>query len=176
MWSKSSSCRTIVFGRNKVRAVDDNPAAVDTTGNSRPVCAIERHRHRRSDGHGRRVAVACPECRLVVKDMTASKGFIAPAALTVAKWKPVPPGSRVCRRRPPWPGGEAGEALPLVHASRGSRRAVHRISRPAALLRSLLSGGLGFALRAEQEHYEGSDERGNSTVGNGAGNPRILHQ
>lgn len=52
----------LVCGRNKVRAVDGNPAAVDTTGNSLPVCATERHRHRRSDGHGRRVAVACPGC------------------------------------------------------------------------------------------------------------------
>lgn len=56
------------------------------------------------------------------------------------------------------------------------RRACDWTSRPAALLRSLLSGGLGSALRAEQENYEGSDERGNSTVGNGAGDPRILHQ
>ncbi|ESY03850.1 hypothetical protein X753_20260 [Mesorhizobium sp. LNJC399B00] len=103
-------------GRNKVRAADDHPAAAGTTGNSRPVCAMERHRHRRSDGHGRRVAVACPECRLVVKDMTASNGPIAPAALTVAKWKPVPARFACLAAKVRWPGGEAGEVLALVHS------------------------------------------------------------
>lgn len=141
--------------------------------------------------------------------MTASKGSIVLAALIVAKWNRCRRGSPVWRRRSPWPGGEAGEALALVHARSEAgteqaaaaaiqsaytlgetkpatakvimrriapRRACDCISRPAALLRPLLSGGLGFALRAEQEHCQGGEERGNSTVGNGTGNPGIVHQ
>ncbi|MER9304379.1 hypothetical protein [Mesorhizobium sp. M0496] len=48
--------------------------------------------------------------------MTASKGSIAPAALTVAKWKPVPARFACLAGKVAWAGGEAGEALALVHA------------------------------------------------------------
>ena len=74
----------------RVRAVGENPAAVDTAGIS-----VTWLRYRAVLITGALCGIAGTYLALAqnagfVKDMTAGKGFIALAALIFAKWKPVP--------------------------------------------------------------------------------------
>lgn len=74
----------------RLRAVGENPAAVDTAGISVPWL-----RYRAVIITGALCGVAGCYLSMVqtsgfVKDMTAGKGFIALAALIFAKWRPVP--------------------------------------------------------------------------------------
>jgi simple sugar transport system permease protein len=74
----------------RLRAVGENPAAVDTAGIS---VAWLRYRAVMCTGVLTGVAgayLAVAQNAGFVKDMTAGKGFIALAALIFAKWKPVP--------------------------------------------------------------------------------------
>ncbi len=73
----------------RLRAVGENPAAVDTAGIS-----VEWLRYRAVICTGVLTGIAGAYLAMVqnagfVKDMTAGKGFIALAALIFAKWKPV---------------------------------------------------------------------------------------
>ncbi len=73
----------------RLRAVGENPAAVDTAGIS-----VEWLRYRAVICTGILTGIAGAYLAMVqnagfVKDMTAGKGFIALAALIFAKWKPV---------------------------------------------------------------------------------------
>lgn len=74
----------------RLRAVGENPAAVDTAGIS-----VQWLRYRAVICTGALCGVAGCYLSMVqsagfVKDMTAGKGFIALAALIFAKWRPVP--------------------------------------------------------------------------------------
>ena len=74
----------------RLRAVGENPAAVDTAGIS---VAWLRYRAVICTGILTGVAgtyLALAQNAGFVKDMTAGKGFIALAALIFAKWRPVP--------------------------------------------------------------------------------------
>ena len=74
----------------RLRAVGENPAAVDTAGIS---VAWLRYRAVICTGLLTGIAgayLAVAQNAGFVKDMTAGKGFIALAALIFAKWKPVP--------------------------------------------------------------------------------------
>ena len=74
----------------RLRAVGENPAAVDTAGIS---VAWLRYRAVVCTGVLTGIAgayLAVAQNAGFVKDMTAGKGFIALAALIFAKWKPVP--------------------------------------------------------------------------------------
>ena len=74
----------------RLRAVGENPAAVDTAGIS---VAWLRYRAVICTGVLTGIAgayLSVAQNAGFVKDMTAGKGFIALAALIFAKWKPVP--------------------------------------------------------------------------------------
>ena len=75
----------------RLRAVGENPAAVDTAGIS-----VAAMRYARGD-HAAACCAASPapissiaQSAGFIENMTAGKGFIALAALIFAKWRPVP--------------------------------------------------------------------------------------
>lgn len=74
----------------RLRAVGENPAAVDTAG-----IAVERLRYRALVGTGVLCGIAGTYLSTAhnasfIRDMTAGKGYLALAALIFAKWRPVP--------------------------------------------------------------------------------------
>jgi simple sugar transport system permease protein len=74
----------------RVRAVGENPAAVDTAGIS-----VERLRYQALLGTGVLCGIAGAYLSTAhnasfIRDMTAGKGYLALAALIFAKWRPVP--------------------------------------------------------------------------------------
>jgi len=74
----------------RLRAVGENPAAVDTAG-----IAVEWLRYRALVGTGILCGVAgaylsTAHNAAFIRDMTAGKGYLALAALIFAKWRPVP--------------------------------------------------------------------------------------
>lgn len=74
----------------RVRAVGENPAAVDTAGIS-----VERLRYQALLGTGVLCGIAgaylsTAHSAAFIRDMTAGKGYLALAALIFAKWRPVP--------------------------------------------------------------------------------------
>ncbi len=75
----------------RLRAVGENPAAVDTAGISVTLAALPGGDHlRRAVRRRRRLSCRSRRSAGFVKDMTAGSGFIALAALIFAKWRPVP--------------------------------------------------------------------------------------
>ncbi len=74
----------------RVRAVGENPAAVDTAG-----IGVERLRYHALLGTGVLCGIAGAYLSTAhnasfIRDMTAGKGYLALAALIFAKWRPVP--------------------------------------------------------------------------------------
>ncbi len=75
----------------RLRAVGENPGAVDTVKHLGRLAALPR---RHVCGHSLRLRLstylAIAQSAAFIKDMSVSKGYIALAALVFAKWKPVP--------------------------------------------------------------------------------------
>ena len=137
----------------RLRAVGENPAAVDTAGIS---VAWLRYRAVICTGiltGARRLLLALSQNAGFVKDMTAGRGYIALAALIFAKWKPVPAmfacllfgfldafairfqGIATAADRQ---GAGAVHAGPALRADRHPARRLHRQGDPAARRRRAL--------------------------------------
>ena len=75
----------------RLRAVGENPAAVDTAGISVRALALQRGRHLRRAGRAvAGVYLSLAQAAYFQPHMSAGKGFIALAALVFAKWRPWP--------------------------------------------------------------------------------------
>ena len=140
----------------RLRAVGENPAAVDTAGIS---VAWLRYRAVICTGVLTGIAgayLSVAQNAGFVKDMTAGKGFIALAALIFAKWKPVPAmfacllfgfldAASIRFQGQAWPligkvPVQFMQALPYVLTVDAARR-LHRQGDPAARRRRALCEG-----------------------------------
>ena len=74
----------------RLRAVGENPKAVDTAGIARDAAALSGGDHHRRSGGARRRLFSIAQAAGFGNNMTAGNGYIALAALIFAKWKPVP--------------------------------------------------------------------------------------
>ena len=110
----------------RLRAVGENPGAVDTAGIS---VALTRYRALLASGvlcglAGAYLSIA--HHASFIRDMSAGKGYLALAALIFGQWRPVPtaaglPPLRLRRRRPGAASGHAAAASSAWCRSSSSR-------------------------------------------------------